>query len=288
MSTVTVYRHGVTCGVGNSAAVPPVRTEVIGWSASAIRRNLLFLYSVDETGLTGSGVALTLTIGKVLPTPEEWGRARDLLFMRFRRLGMVRLHWVTEWQRRGFPHLHLAVWFPERPPVAELRQAWLDLTEAWGSAGHCQAAVPIWDVVGWNQYVSKHAARGLNHYQRSPENVPATWRTGTGRMWGKLGDWPLQAPVRVELSDRARWAYRRMVRGWRLANARADFQAARKRMHAGQCLQALRRIRSARGMLRCPLPDLSRVRGVSEWISEGLTLRMLEALGRAGHELTSV
>lgn len=287
MSSITVYRHGLTAGVGNSRAVPPVRTEVVGWSASAIRRNLLFLYSVDETKLTGSGVALTLTIGKVLPTPEEWGRARDLLFMRFRRLGMVRLHWVTEWQRRGFPHLHLAVWFPEASPVAQLREAWLELTQDWGSAGHCQQAVQIWDVLGWNQYVSKHAARGLAHYQRSPENIPETWRTGTGRMWGKLGDWQVQEPLKVEMADRAFWAFRRMVRGWRRANVRDALEAARKRLDARRCLQALRRVKSARGMLRCPLPDLSRVRGVSEWISEGLSLRMLEALSRAGHDLTS-
>lgn len=288
MPTVSVYRHGSTCGVGNSRAVPPVRSEVIGWSSSAIRRNLLFLYSVNETTLTGSGVALTLTIGNVLPTPDQWGKAREALFERFRRLGMVRLHWVTEWQRRGFPHLHLAVWFPEVPPVAKLREAWLELTEAWGSAGHCQQAVPIWDVLGWNQYVSKHAARGLAHYQRSPENVPETWRTGTGRMWGKLGDWQIREPLKVELSDRAFWAFRRMVRGWRRANAREALEAARKRLDARRCLEALRRVKSARGMLRCHLPDLSRVRGVSEWIGEGLTLRMLECLSRSGHELVSV
>jgi hypothetical protein len=41
-------------------------------------------------------------------------------------------------------------------------------------------------------------------------------------------------------------------------------------------------------MLRCPSPDLSRVRGVSEWISEGLTHRMLEGLTLVGYELVSV
>jgi hypothetical protein len=107
-------------------------------------------------------------------------------------------------------------------------------------------------------------------------------------MWGKLGDWQVQEPVKVELSDRARWAFRRMVRGWRRANAREALEAARKRLDVKRCREACRRVKSARGMLRCPLPDLSRVRGVSEWISEGLTLRMLEALTRMGHTIESV
>jgi len=30
----------------------------------------------------------------------------------FRRAGLSRWHWVVEWQRRGTPHLHLAVYAP--------------------------------------------------------------------------------------------------------------------------------------------------------------------------------
>lgn len=284
MPTVTVYRHGATCGAGNPDAVPPMRSEVNGWSSSAIRRNLKFLYSVDEAGLVGEGVALTLTVKHCPPDPEAWQRARDSWFMRQRRRGMVRCHWVTEWQRRGVPHLHLAIWFPlgEQVDPWELVRDWLVLVQEFGAKARAQHVTPIWDVLGWNQYVSKHAARGLHHYQRSPENVPKTWQSGTGRMWGKLGDWPLQEPLRVDLSQRAFWAYRRMVRGWRVADARAG--AAKGSVLA----PANRRIRSARGMLRCPVPELSRVRGVSEWIGEGLNLRMLEGLRLAGHELTSI
>lgn len=277
MSTVTVYRHGSTCGVGNPGAVPPVRSEVIGWSSSAIRRNLKFLYSVNETALDGAGLALTLTVRECPPDPESWRQAREAFFDRQRRRGMLRCHWVTEWQRRGVPHLHLAIWFPsgsQSVPVLSLMRDWLELTEAFGSKSRGQHVTPIWDVLGWNQYVSKHAARGLHHYQRSPENVPESWRSGTGRMWGYLGAWSLQEPLRVDMPDGAFHAYRRMVRGWRMANARLSGDA--------------RRIRSARGMLRCPVPELSRVRGVSEWIGEGLNLRMLEGLRQAGYELTSV
>jgi len=288
-ATIKVYRHGLTAGVIPSKlkAQTAVRGDCKGWSLDSSRGNTRFLFSVREDLLTGFAVACSLTIRDCPPTHEDWSKVRRAWIRRMERMGAIRGHWLTEWQRRGFPHLHLAVWFPEAPPVAQLREAWLELTQDWGSAGHCQQAVPIWDVLGWNQYVSKHAARGLAHYQRSPENIPETWRTGTGRMWGKLGDWQVQEPLKVEMADRAFWAFRRMVRGWRRANARDALEAARKRLDARRCLQALRRVKSARGMLRCPLPDLSRVRGVSEWISEGLSLRMLEALSRAGHDLTS-
>jgi len=285
MPTVSVYRHGSTCGAGNPDAVPPMRSEVIGWSSSAIRRNLKFLYSVDETALTGDGLALTLTVKDCPPDPDAWRRMREAWFKRQRDRGMVRCHWVTEWQRRGVPHLHLAIWFPsDASPVPPwvLIGDWIDLAKPYGAKVRGQHAVEIYDVLGWNQYVSKHAARGLHHYQRSPENVPKTWQTGTGRMWGNLGEWTLQEPLRVDLSQSAFWAYRRMVRGWRKADARA---AAAK---GGVRKDANRRIRSARGMLRCPVQELSRVRGVSEWIGEGLNLRMLEGLRQAGHELLSV
>lgn len=263
-----------------------MRSQVIGWSSSAIRRNLKFLYSVDETSLEGlEGSALTLTVKDCPPSPELWRDAREAWFHRQRRRGMVRCHWVTEWQRRGVPHLHLAIWFPGGGRTDSYRSAvedWLELSAAYGSKPKGQHMTPIYDVLGWNQYVSKHAARGLHHYQRSPENVPEAWRSGTGRMWGALGDWQLQEPAKVEMSREAFWSYRRMVRGWRVADAR------RPKVLQGVRMYDTRRIRSARGMLRCPYPELSQVRGVSEWIVEGLNLRMLQGLVLQGHQLTSV
>jgi len=283
LSTLTIYRHGCTMGSGNPNAKPPERTEVRGWSSSSIRRNLKFLYSVDETSLTGVGYALTLTVKDCPLTGEAWGSLRDLWIMRMRRQGMIRMHWVTEWQRRGVPHLHCAIWFPKDGQPRDPLGAWMEVSKWFGSGPRGQQMTGIYDVLGWNQYTSKHAARGLNHYQRSPENVPEGWKgSSSGRVWGKVGQWTLQEPLRVDLSPRAFWAYRRMVRGWRKADAR---QPVRR---GGCSLVDTRRVRSARGMLRCHLKELSSVRGVSEWIGEALNLRMLEALADAGHELTSI
>lgn len=255
--------------MGNSNAKPPERTEVKGWSSHAIRRNLQFLYSVDEKALEGlRGSALTLTVKECPGTSKAWGNARNALMQALRRDGVSLVHWVTEWQRRGVPHLHLAVYWPRGSEKTSegLVAHWLRITKGWGSKRRGQHVTPIYDVLGWNQYVSKHAARGLYHYQRNPENVPEAWRHGsTGRMWGKLGDWSIQEPYQLDLEPVEFWRLRRMVRGWRKADARRSVK--------GEVFG--RRVVSARGMLRCPLPKLSAVRGVSEWIGEELMVRMV-------------
>jgi len=42
-----------------------------------------------------------------------WTRLVKTLLQRLRRAGLLRWHWVVEWQRRGVPHLHLAVYAQE-------------------------------------------------------------------------------------------------------------------------------------------------------------------------------
>lgn len=292
MPTVTVYRHGGTSGQGNPDATPPERSECRGWSASAIRRNTLFLYSVDETRLEGlNGCAFTLTVRDCPATAAEWGRSRDAFLAALRRLGVHLVHWVTEWQRRGVPHLHLAAYWSPRVevPTAQVLAHWIRITAPWNSQVSGQHASPIWDVLGWNQYTSKHAARGLHHYQRNPAGIPEGWRQGsTGRMWGKLGPWPVQPPLKVELTAAAFYAYRRMVRSWRVADARSSRRQVRDANGRTVRVPDARRIRSARGMLRCPLPKLSAVRGVSEWLPESLNLAMLANLSGRGFNLESV
>ncbi len=283
MPVVTLYRHGVTGGVppmkNDHQRVP--RGEVAGWSPSAARRNTQFLYSVQEDQLDGCGYAVTLTLRDCPPDSETWRGLRRAFEKRMKRAGMIRMHWVTEWQRRGVPHLHGAIWFPDslsRGKVqAVVLDAWLSLAEPWGVGLRGQDVRAITGTVGWFQYLSKHAARGVRHYQRCSENVPASWRMRTGRVWGKVGDWPVRPTVRLNLQDQhgdGGWfAYRRMVRGWRLADARASGEPYR--------------LRSARGMLRCPDPALSRVRGVSEWIPEAVTLAMAANLAGRGYSVTS-
>jgi len=178
---------------------------------------------------------------------------------------------VNEWQRRGVPHFHMALWFDAPPHPADLLSMWCDLAEPYGAVLRGQHSAPISDAVGWFQYVSKHAARGISHYQRSPENVPSQWHGKTGRMWGYLGNWPRRDAIHFDLSDAAFYAFRRWVRSYRRADARKSRNG--------------RRIAQARRMLSCPDPKLSAVRGVSEWIELDDQVRMLVGLAALGYEV---
>ncbi len=262
------------------------RGEVEGWSEGATRRNTQFLYSVDERELDGVGYAVTLTLRHCPPDAAAWHRLRRAWEMAQRRNGMIRQHWVTEWQRRGVPHLHCAVWWPaelvERVGHHNIRGAmlnhWVMLAgSAYGAGFRGQDAHLITGAVGWFQYVSKHAARGVKHYQRSSENVPPGWRQKTGRMWGKVGEWPTREKVRMTLEDQhgdGGWfAYRRLIRSWRVADARASGNP--------------HRLRLARTMLKASQEPLSRVRGISEWVPQDLTLSMFANLATRGFRITS-
>lgn len=285
MPVLTLYRHG------GKGGVPPTvsshdrvrRGKVQGWSADAARRNTQFLMSIREDSLTGEGFAVTLTLKDCPPTPEDWHRLRVAWIKRMKRCGLVRLHWVTEWQRRGVPHLHGAVWLPEGMPLEVARyyavQNWLAVAALYGAGPRGQFVHPITGPVGWFQYLSKHAARGVSHYQRCQENVPVEWDSGTGRIWGHVGDWPIQEAIRVDLqSDRGRgdggwFAYRRLCRGWRRADARADGDRYR--------------IRAARRMLKANTLELSQCRGVFEWIPFEAQMAFLANLATRGFSINS-
>lgn len=286
MPVISLYRHGMTAGVSpmKNSHQRALRGNVGGWSDGATRRNTQFLYSVREDQLDGIGFAVTLTL-KDCPTDSDlWHKLRRSWEMRMVRAGMVRMHWVTEWQRRGVPHLHCAIWWPEslvaKHGGASLRAKmigdWVMLASPYNAGFRGQDAHRITGAVGWFQYVSKHAARGVKHYQRSSENVPPAWQLKTGRMWGKGGHWPVVDKIRFSLQDQhgdGGWfAFRRLVRSWRFADARS----------AGD----KRRIRLARAMLRCHEIKLSRVRGLSEWLPDALTLAMFGNLAGRGYSIT--
>lgn len=266
MRLVKLYRHGFTIGTNSyeAGAKRPngERGAVSGWSHGSTRRNIAFLRSIDETLLTGRAFAITLTVRDCPPTSDVWHKIRDTFIKRLNRMGLIRLHWVIEWQRRGVPHLHFASYFDNDDPLLPLKiiRSWCDLTSAYGSNPAAQYVLPIYDSVGWYQYVSKHAARGVNHYQRSSKNVPPAWKRKTGRIWGKVGDWPVKEFTEFAMSDPAFYRLRRIVKGWRLADSRA----------AGCRF----RIRSARKYLQKP-ENISTVMGASEWMPEDSFLSVL-------------
>ena len=135
-----------------------------------------------------------------------------------------------------------------------------------------QVVNAIYDQVGWGQYCAKHAARGVQHYQRSPENIPAEWKGKTGRMWGYRGEWPVEARVKLHLEgkegDGGWYAYRRLVRSYGLSQARlANDRAA---------------VLYARGMLKSNDRKLAEVRGISAWAPRHIVEQLLENVDARG------
>jgi len=284
MAVITVYPNGVKAGIAPSPSdhQRAKRKECSGWSDKSARSNLEFLRSVVIDDLTGLGHAFTLTVRTCPESPEVWAAIRKRYFERLKYAGVVRIHWVTEWQRRGVPHLHGVAFF-ECPLDGHdyarqdmlLRRAWLEAVQDRMTEQSGQHIKPMEKTLGWLQYLAKHASRGAAHYQRSRETMPKQWDGVTGRMWGKVGKWPVQEGMRLELPDAAFFAFRRYMRGWRLADARFVSGKLSERQERARRL----RIVSARAMLKCGFETLAAVRGVSEWIPEAVQYRMVQYLG---------
>lgn len=275
MPTVTAYRNGSTAGVGGGNPNPQKRQIIKGWSTGAVRRHTAWLYGVDAPALTGRGFALTLTMKHTPESADALHAIREAFIKRLLRLGAIRTHWVIEWQRRGTPHLHCAIYFPDSDSRSDIDLAalmltgWLYLTRDLGA----MVAGQDWNVIdgdlGWLQYLSKHASRGVKHFQRSGR--PEGWER-TGRLWGHGGQWPTDAPLRFDMPQDAYWRYRRLVRAWRVADARKSGNVSR--------------IVYARKMLACPDPRLSAVRGVSDWLPESVSLDFIVLLISQGYAIT--
>lgn len=284
MATFKAYPNGATMGRGNANPVGGKRSAVMGWSAASVRRHKRWLYSVESSQLSGSGCGVTLTLRDTPPDQETWGRLLRALLQRLRDSGMIRWHWVVEWQRRGTPHLHMAVYGPESlspEAVGELAIAhWLALTRPYGAATVGQFATPITGPVGWLKYLSKHASRGVAHYQR--QGMPSGW-SKSGRLWGYGGAWPCIQPVAGVIDDQTFWRVRRMVRRYAIAQARsAALGYSANPATSSKADAAWSSVAFTRRMLKCPQRDLSTVRGVSDWVPGPIFLEMAGCAGWTG------
>lgn len=267
MPRVTLFPNGVTASsprFGTPATVA-TRGNVEGWSVQSTRRLRRWFYAVDGGALDGNGYALTLTVRDLPPTAADWTATHRAFLKRLRRLGMVRGQWLTEWQRRGVPHLHGVAFFPEdggdRDELADVVAAhWLQAADEWAPGRSAQVVKPLWGLPGWLQYQAKHSARGVRHYQRA--TVPEAWQSGTGRLWGYVGEWPLREE-QLEVDRRTFWRFRRLLRSWLIAQAR----------EAGD----ERRAAWLRGMLADPERARSSVRAVGEFCPESVALQLLRA-----------
>ena len=181
------------------------RGRVAGWSVQAARRNAHWLQSADWGTVdtrTAAGVAFTGTVRK-MPTAGEW-RARMLALVQWatRTGGVELMHWCVEFQRRGAPHVHAAMFGDAVDPDAVV-EVWLRLNPGTLPVGQdCKA---LGDGHAWAVYVSKHAQRGVGHYQRSRAMLEAAGRReaswfseSAGRMWGIRGDWPMVEALTLE------------------------------------------------------------------------------------------
>lgn len=264
MATFKAYPNGLTIGTGNPNPPKNQRGKIQGWTAAAARRQVRWLYSVETSKLDGVGYAVTLTLRDCPATADEWHAARKAWIERIRRLGFIRVHWVTEWQKRQVPHLHAAVYVDQVLPRdgLEFVLAWLDVVRARGwVAGHQGQDVKRIDgAQGWLQYLSKHAGRSVAHYQRM--GVPAGWER-TGRLWGYGGRWPVQSPVEGDIDNGQFCRLRRLIDRYLLAQAVAQGDTER--------VQYLRTRRSKETD-----PLRSRVLGLSEWLDYDVFLTLLE------------
>jgi hypothetical protein len=278
MPTVSVYPAGGTTNMPprNISQHQRAKRDVIrGWSPSTTRRLTQWLYSVEADNLTGQGYALTLTMKDTPSDRDALDRVFRALMDRYGRMGVLRLQWVMEFQRRGTPHYHMAIYTPLPLPRGgwELVEHWMAVAEPYGAGWNSQKVEKLERVNGWLRYMSKHASRSVGHYQR--QGMPPGW-TRTGRLWGKRGDWPtVSEPMRFDLSREAWFRYRRLVRAYRLADARKERDPNRRSA----------RIASARQMLSHPDPKVSQVRGTSEWVPQHVQVAWLGLLADQGHQI---
>jgi hypothetical protein len=113
----------------------------------------------------------------------------------------------------------------------------------------------------------------VHHYQRSNENMPSAWKK-TGRMWGYVGDWPIRESMRFSIDRKGFWAFRRLVKKWCIADARAQ--------------QDWDRVVFVKQMLQCKERSLSEVRGTADWMPLDASVRLVVWLGGQGFEIEQV
>lgn len=270
MAVLSIYPGGISGGFAGPGREPDdggmTRGVVCGWSVGASRRLLRWLLSMNVDALDRSdGWAVTLTLKECPADSEEWVAARQELLLLLRNRGAELVHWVTEWTRRGVPHLHLAVYGPGSVDAFVLG-AWVTVTRArgWEISARSQHIVRIDGAQGWLEYISKHAARGVHHYQR--EGHPDGWLR-TGRLWGHRGPWPVADPMVLDLERHEFHEYRRLVRSY-----------TRHRLKArGVRNSVVRRVGSNYGD-----KERGALMGVSGWIPDEISTRLLEtALAKA-------
>jgi len=309
MARVTAPQQGIKMAqVSPHKRTPGKRDVCTGWTAGAARRCRDFLMTIDTDRLPPDeiGMALSLTVKDCPLDSDDWSRRRKLLIQRMQRLGATRHHWVTEWQQRGHPHLHLFAFFdlhlakrvspftadadPSDPLIRDelvqhvtkglsvaLTDAWLTLCADLRAGPRSQHVVALYGLRGWMQYVAKHSARGAEHYQRQRHALPQGWQK-SGRLWGKGGHWPTVELV-YDVDDRTWFRMRRAKRGLMRATARTQLAKGLAFGNVAQARSARRQLafrgHHGHGDTSADKARSSRLRGVSVFLNPGQARQLL-------------
>lgn len=217
---VTIRKHGVSGGAPGVGGSPGERGKISGWTVASASRNARWLQSVvPPVGCIG--IALTLTL-KVEIEPDQW-RVLVSAYKRYlsKHSHVKAWHYVTEWQARGVPHLHLAIFVNASEDawptyMTKFRRVWVELSA--NADMHAQYARAISSLAGWLEYVAKHGARGVMHYQRS---APDSWKNErSGRVWGAGGDWPEQKCGVLAMGKKDYARFSRVIRRYMISKGR--------------------------------------------------------------------
>ena len=142
-----------------------------------------------------------------------------------------------------------------------------------------QQVTPITGPVGWLKYLSKHAARGVRHYQR--QGKPAGWDK-TGRLWGHGGGWPEVEPLQMHLTTEQGHRVRRLVKRYAIAQARAAALGYERSGKTTKAAAAWDSVSYLRGMLKSSDRTMGACRGLSEWGSKQVAVDLALWVGWDG------
>lgn len=302
MPTISIRQHGISASRNQQLVNPetgeimklaafnqPERTATKGWTVNVARRNEQRLQQIDFDAVDGFPAFVTLTMpsgqmSEVSAADFHGWLKRWLQFMK--RHGLQHYYWILEFQASGNPHLHVLVWLDHDWDALEQFKAlrsWVNMLNKSGVGARLQGQ--IWESIDVGgvitvdgervpahpervlMYLAKHAARSVAHYQRQIENMPEDWQYRSGRVWGHDRGLPLREQQDFETDYSTFWTFRRLVRRWRLAEARSIKDADRRRTAIVQ----------ARGSLKCGRPDVSPYRGISAWVPASVASALLDA-----------
>lgn len=298
MPTIRILPNGSSGAVPGYNASPAKRGEACGYSVGVSRRLRELLYATRFDLLAGLVFSFSLTYGRALALPSAAVvklHVQALARFARRTLGVSAFHWLIEFQRDGFPHLHgIAVHESDVLTGRKLVSAWLKITASNGSLRYGQHWARVDNAVGWAMYLAKHASRSAAHYQRL--ELPPSWRgKSSGRMFGFSSGWPFSlgyvnkdVPVYlyVEFKRQARKYVYAEVRATRpqwkgFQGSEADFWIAgwkwRKRLAVARRVA----VRLARGERESKEKFVRRhrTRGFSEWLPSSVAVKLAMSLG---------